>query len=63
MYVQLNADFQRTAQRDKKVFFSEQSTNLEEKNRRRKIRDLFRKTGDIKGTLCLKMGTIKDIKR
>ena len=59
--IQLNADFQRTAQRDKKVFFNEQSIKLEENNRRGKIEDLFRKTGDIKGTLCPKMGTIKDI--
>ena len=34
---------------------------LGENNRRGKTRDLFRKTGDIKGTFCLKMGTIKDI--
>ena len=33
---------------------------LGENNRRGKTRDLFRKTGDIKGTFCLKMGTIKD---
>ena len=25
------------------------------------MRDLFRKTGDIKGTFCPKVGTIKDI--
>ena len=25
------------------------------------MRDLFRKTGDIKGTYCPRMGTIKDI--
>ena len=34
---------------------------LGENNRRGKTRDLFRKTGDIKGTFCQKMGTIKDI--
>ena len=34
---------------------------LEENNRRGKTRDLLRKIGDIKGTFCLKMGTIKDI--
>jgi len=32
------------------------------KNRRVKTRDLFRKIGDIKGTFCPKMSTIKDIK-
>ena len=59
-YIQLNADFQRTAWRDKKAFFNEQCIKLEEKNRREKTRDLFRKIGDIKGTLCPRMGTIKD---
>ena len=61
MYVQLNADFQRTAQRDKKAFFNEQCIKLEGNNRRGKTRDLFRKTGKIKGIFCPKMGTIKDI--
>ena len=32
-YIQLNADFQRTAWRDKKVFFNEQCIKLEENNR------------------------------
>ena len=59
-YIQLNADFQRTAWRDKKAFFNEQCIKLEEKNRREKTRDLFRKIGDIKGTLCPRMGTTKD---
>ena len=60
-YTQLNADFQRTAWRDKKAFFSEQCIKLEEDNRRGKTRDLFRKTGDIKGTFCPKMGPKKEI--
>ena len=59
-YIQLNAEFQRTAQRDKKAFFNEQCMKLAEKNKRGKIRDLFRKTEDIKGTFHLKKGTIKD---
>ena len=59
-YIQLNTEFLRTAQRDK-GFFIEQCIKLEENSRRGKTRDLFRKTGDIKGTLCPKMGTIKDI--
>ena len=33
---------------------------LEESNRRGKTRDLFRKTGNIKGIFCPKMGTIND---
>ena len=36
---------------------------IEEYNRRGKTKDLFRKTGNIKGTFCPKMGTIKDINR
>ena len=46
----------------KKAFFNEQCVKLEENNRRGKSKDLFRKTGDIKGIFCPKMGTIKDIK-
>ena len=48
------------ARRDKKVFFKEQCSITEENNKRGKTRDLFRKTGNIKGTLCPKMRTIKD---
>ena len=59
-YIQLNTNFQRTAWRNKKAFFNEQCIKLEEKNRRGKTRDLFRKIGDIKGTFCPKMDTIKD---
>ena len=60
-YIQLNADFQITARRDKKAFFNEQCIKLEENNRREKTRDLFRKMGDIKGTFYPKMRAIKDI--
>ena len=35
---------------DKKAFFNEQCIKLEENSKRGKTRDLFRKTGDIKGT-------------
>ena len=59
-YIQLNVEFQRTAQRDKKAFFNEQCIKLEENNRRGKTRDLFRKIEDIKGTFHLKKGTIKE---
>ena len=58
--IQLNTDFQNTAQRDKKAFFNEQCIKLEENNRRGKTRDLFRKIGNIKGIFCPKIGTIKD---
>ena len=61
-FIQLNAEFQRLAWRDKKTFFNEQCIKLEEKSRRGKTRDLFRKIGDIKGTFHPKMDTIKDRK-
>ena len=57
--IQLNADFQRSARRGRKAFFNEQRIKLAENNRSGKTRDLFRKIGDIKGTFCPKMGTIK----
>ena len=60
-HIQLNTDFQRIAQRDKKAFFNEQCIKLEENNRRGKTRDLFRTIEDIKGIFCPKMGTIKNI--
>ena len=59
-YTQLNAEFQRTAKRDKKAFCSYQCKEIEEKNRMGKTRDLFKKTGDTKGTFHAKMGSIKD---
>ena len=41
-YNHLNAEFQRTARRDKKAFFlSDQCKEIEENNRMGKIRDLF----------------------
>ena len=59
-YIQLNADFQRKARETRQAFFNEQCIKLQE-NRRGKTRDLFRKTGDIKGTFCPKMGPKKEI--
>ena len=59
-YTQLNAEFQRTARRDKKAFLSEQGKEIEENNRMGKIRDLFKKIRDTKGTFHAKMDTIKD---
>ena len=47
-YTQLNAEFQRTARRDKKAFLNEQFKELEENNKTGKTSDLFKKTGDIK---------------
>ena len=56
----LNAEFQRIARRDNKAFLNEQWKEIEENNRMGKIRDFFKKTGDIKGTFHAKMGSIKD---
>ena len=49
-YTHLNAEFQRIARRDKKAFFSNQCKEIEENNRLRKTRDLFKKIRDNKGT-------------
>ena len=59
-YTHLNAEFQRTARRDKKGFLSDQCKEIEENNRMGKTRDLFKKIRDTKGTFHAKMGTIKD---
>ena len=58
-YTHLNAEFQRTARRDKKAFLSNQCKEIEENNRMEKTRDLFKKIRDTKGTFYAKMGTIK----
>ena len=59
-YTLLNAEFQRIARRDKKVFFNEQCKEMEENNRKAKTKDLFKKIGDNQGIFHPKMGTIKD---
>ena len=56
----MNAEFQRISRRDKKIFLSDQCKETEENNRMEKIRDLFKKIRDTKGTIHAKMGTIKD---
>ena len=60
MMYQLNAEFQRISRRDKKAFLRDQMKEMEENNRMRKTRDLFKKIRDIKGTFHAKMGTIKE---
>ena len=59
-YTHLNAEIQTIAKRDKKAFLSDQCKEIEEKNRMRKTRDLFKKIRDTKGTFHAKMGSIKD---
>ena len=49
-YTQMNAQFQRTVQRDKKAFFSDQCKEIEENNIMGKTRDLLKKIRDTKGT-------------
>ena len=56
----MDAKFQRTARRDKKVFFSDQRKEIEENKRMGKTRDILKKIRDTKGTFHAKMGTIKD---
>ena len=59
-YKHLNAEFQRIARRDKKVFLSDQCKEIEENNRMGKTRHLFKKMRDTKGTFYAKMSSIKD---
>ena len=59
-YTHLNAEFQRIVSRDKKAFLSDHCKEIEENNRMRKTRDLFKKIRDTKGTFHAEMGTIKD---
>ena len=56
----MNADFERIARRDKKVFLSDQCKEIEENNKVVKTRDFFKKIRDTKGTFHAKMGSIKD---
>ena len=58
--IQLNAEFQRIARREKKVFLNEQCKKVEESNKMGKTRDLFKKTGAIRGTFHARLGMIKD---
>ena len=57
-YSHLNAEFQRIARRDKKAFPSDRCKEIEENNRMRKTRDLFKKIRDTKRTFHAKMGSI-----
>ena len=56
----LNARFLTIARTDKKVFLSDQCKEIEEYNKTGKIRDLFKKIRNTKGTFHAKMGSIKD---
>ena len=56
----LNAEFQRIAKRDKKVFLNEQCKEVEENNRMGKTTELFKKIRDIKGRFHARVGTVKN---
>ena len=56
----MNAEFKRIARRDKKAFLSNQCIEIEENNRMRKTRDVFKKIKDTKGTFHAKMSSLKD---
>ena len=59
-HIQLNAELQRIARRDKKAFLSEQWEEMNENNRVGKTRDLFNKIRDTKRMFQAKMGSKKD---
>ena len=59
-HTHLNAEFQRIAKREKKVFLTDQCKEIKENNRIGKARDLFKKIRETKGTFQAKMGSIKD---
>ena len=54
-YTHLYAEFQRIARRDNKAFLNEQCKEVQENNRMGKIRDLFKKIRDTKGTFHARM--------
>ena len=54
-YTHLNAEFQRIARRDKKAFLSNQCKEIEDNNRKGKIRDFF-KNIQIQGDISCKDG-------
>ena len=56
----MNAEFQRTATRDKKAFLCDQCKEIEENNKIGKTRDLFKEIRDTKGTFHAKICTVKD---
>ena len=57
-YKHLNAEFQRTARRDKKAAFSDQYKEIEENSRLGNTRDLFKKIRD-QGNISCKDGLDK----
>ena len=56
----MNAEFQRTARRDKKALLRDQGKEREENSRMGKTRDLFKRITDTNGAFHAKIDTIKD---
>ena len=59
-YTRLNAEIQRIARSNKKVFLNDQCKGIDENVIMGKTRDLFKKIRYTKGTFQAKMGTIKN---
>jgi len=59
-YTHLNAEIQRIAKSNKKVFLNDQCKGIDENVIMGKTRDLFKKIRYTKGTFRAKMGTIKN---
>ena len=59
-YTHLNAEFQRIARRDKKVFLSDQCKEIKENNTMENTRYLSKRIRHTKGIFHAKMGTITD---
>ena len=59
-YTHLNAEFQRIAKRDRKAFLSDECKEIEENNRMRKTKALFKKIRDTKGIFHAMMRSEKD---
>ena len=54
----MNAEFQRTARREKKAFLSDHCKEIEENNRMKKTRDLFKTIRATKRTFYGKQGMV-----
>ena len=59
IHTHLNAEFQRTARRDKKAFLSDQCKEIEENNRMEKIRDYRQENYRYQGNILRKDGHTK----
>ena len=55
-YTHLNAEFQRIARRDKKAFLTDQCKEIEENDRMRNTRDLFKEHYRYQGNISCKDG-------